>query len=222
MGGLENHLFSFVKDFLSAVGYPGVFVLMTIEGFGIPVPSEVTMPFSGFLSSSAGGRKFDLLLAILVGTTGEVTGGILAYYLGRVGGRPMLERYGRFLLISSVELEKGENWFTRHGSRVVFVARLLPAVRSFVALPAGVVRMPVWRFVAFSAAGSFIWCAVLASIGRMLGQNWSSVSSGVRRYDVPILIAVAALAGVAIFRRLSVRRRTRREEAGLPGRKVSP
>jgi membrane protein DedA with SNARE-associated domain len=222
MGGLENHLLSFVKDFLSAVGYPGVFVLMTVEGFGIPIPSELTMPFSGFLSSTAGGSKFDLLLAILVGTAGEVTGGILAYYVGRVGGRPMLERYGRFVLISSLELEKGDKWFARYGSRVVFVARLLPAVRSFVALSAGVVRMPFWRFVAFSAAGSFIWCAVLAVIGRMLGQNWNSVSSGVRRYDVLLLTAVSVLAGLAIYRRLSVRRRARREEATIPSRKVSP
>src|SRR5437764_10681616 len=171
MAGLEEHLLIFIKNLLGAVGYPGVFILMTIEGFGIPIPSELTMPFSGFLSSSAGGDKFVLPVAIAVGAAGEIFGGILAYALGHRGGRPILERYGRFVLISAEELERGEQWFARYGDWIVLVTRLLPAVRSFIALPAGVVRMPFRRFLLFSAAGSLIWCTVLAIVGQALGQH---------------------------------------------------
>ena len=203
MAGLEEHLLTFVKNFLTAVGYPGVFLLMTVEGFGIPIPSELTMPFSGFLSTGAGGSKFVLPLAILVGAAGEVTGGVLAYSLGYFGGRPVLERYGRFVLISGTELDKGEQWFSRHGDWVVLVTRLLPAVRSFIALPAGVVRMRFWRFLLYSAVGSLIWCATLAFVGQTLGQHWSSVSSDLRQYDIVIVVALLALIAFAVYKRLS-------------------
>jgi len=222
MAGLENHLLSFVKDFLSAVGYPGVFALMAIEGFGIPIPSELTMPFSGFLATSAGGNKFILPAAVLVGAVGEVTGGVLAYYLGYFGGRPVLERYGRIVLVSSADLEKGERWFARYGNWVVFVMRLLPAVRSFIALPAGVVRMPFSRFLAFSAAGSLIWCTALTLIGHTLGQHWNSVSGNLRKYDVVILILLVLLITFVVYKRLSAVRGVERDEPGVTDRKVSP
>src|SRR5579875_1066138 len=146
MGGLEAHLLTFIKNVLTAVGYPGVFTLMAIEGFGVPIPSELTMPFSGFLSSNAGGNKFLLPIAVIVGAAGEVTGGIVAYYIGYFGGRPVLERYGRFILLPEEDLERAEGWFKRYGDWVVLVTRLLPAIRSFIALPAGVVRMPLPRW----------------------------------------------------------------------------
>jgi membrane protein DedA with SNARE-associated domain len=206
VAGLEQHILVFIKNFLTAVGYPGVFALMTIEGFGIPIPSELTMPFSGFLASAAGGSKFILPVAIAVGAAGEITGGILAYALGYFGGRPVLERYGRLVLLSPAELERGEEWFGRYGDWVVLITRLLPAIRSFIALPAGVVRMPFWRFLVYSAIGSAVWCAVLAVIGQTLGQHWASVSSSLRRYDIIIVIVVVALIVFAIYKRLTAGR----------------
>ena len=202
MAGLEQHLLTFVKNFLGTVGYPGVFLLMTIEGFGIPIPSELTMPFSGFLSTAAGGSKFLLPVAIVVGAAGEVTVGIVAYALGYYGGRPVLERYGRVVLLTEAELEKAQVWFWRYGDWVVLVTRLLPAIRSFIALPAGVVRMPFWRFLGYSALGSLIWCTVLAVVGRVLGQHWASVSSDLRRYDVVILVLIVLLVAFAVYKRL--------------------
>lgn len=202
MNGLEAHLLTFVKNFLSTVGYPGVFALMAIEGFGIPIPSELTMPFSGFLASSAGGSKFLIPIAIAVGTIGEVTGGIVAYALGYFGGRPVLIRYGRVVFVSERELEHGEEWFGKYGDWIVFVTRLLPAVRSFIALPAGVVRMPFWRFLLFSAVGSLLWCTALVLIGHTLGQHWSSVSSNLRKYDVVIVAVVVLLVAFALYKRL--------------------
>lgn len=222
MAGLENDLLSFVKDFLSTVGYPGVFVLMAIEGFGIPIPSELTMPFSGFLASTAGGNKFILPAAVLAGAAGEVTGGVIAYYLGYLGGRPVFERYGRIVLISSADLDKAERWFARYGNWVVFVMRLLPAVRSFIALPAGVVRMPFSRFLAFSAAGSLIWCTALTLIGHTLGQNWNSVSGNLRKYDVLIVILLVLLIAFIAYKRLSAVRRVEHDEPSVTDRKVSP
>lgn len=207
MSGIEEHLLTFVKNFLSAAGYPGVFVLMAIEGFGIPIPSELTMPFSGFLSSSAGANKFVLPAAVVIGTAGEVAGGVVAYFVGYFGGRPAIRRYGRFVLISDEELEKGESWFGRYGDWIVLVTRLLPAVRSFIAFPAGVVRMPFWRFLAYSAVGSLVWCAVLAIVGHSLGQHWASVSTGLRRYDVLIVVLIVALIAFALFQRLKHHRR---------------
>lgn len=206
MSGLESHLLTLVKDVLSTIGYPGVFLLMMIEGFGIPIPSELTMPFSGFLASSAGGNKFVLPVAILVGAAGEITGGVIAYAVGYYGGRPVLERYGRVVFLSPEELERGETWFGRYGDWIVLVTRLMPAIRSFIALPAGVVRMPFWRFLVYGAIGSLIWCTALAVLGHTLGDHWESVSSALRRYNLIIVAAVVLILGFAIFHRL--RRRT--------------
>jgi membrane protein DedA with SNARE-associated domain len=213
MAGLEQHLLDLVKHFLGAVGYPGVFVLMAIEGFGIPIPSELTMPFSGFLASAAGGNKFVLPVAIAVGALGEVTGGVLAYWLGHRGGRPVLDRYGRFVLLSPEELDRGEQWFRRFGDWIVLVTRLLPAIRSFIAFPAGVVRMPFWRFLLYSAVGSVIWCTVLAIVGHQLGQHWNTVSTDLRKYDVAIVIVVIALIALGIYSRVAG---VRRHRAGEP------
>jgi membrane protein DedA with SNARE-associated domain len=206
MSGLEEHILTFIKNFLSAVGYPGVFVLMAIEGFGIPIPSELTMPFSGFLASAAGGSKFVLPGAVAVGAAGEIVGGIVAYVLGYFGGRPALDRYGRAVLLSPEELEKAERWFGRYGDWVVLVTRLLPAIRSFIAFPAGVVRMPFWRFLLYGALGSIVWCTLLALIGHALGQHWSSVSNSLRKYDVLIVVLAVILIAFAVYKRLTAGR----------------
>lgn len=210
MGGIESHLLTLVRDFLTAVGYPGVFLLMAIEGFGVPIPSELTMPFSGFLASAAGHDKFILPVAIAVGTAGEVAGGVVSYWLGYAGGRPALARYGKAVLVSEEELEKAEVWFKKYGDWVVLVTRLMPAVRSFIAFPAGVVRMPFWRFLAYSLTGSAIWCTVLAVIGHALGNNWNSVSGQLRKYDVAIFIVIVLLVAFAVYKRLQgIRNRSR-------------
>jgi membrane protein DedA with SNARE-associated domain len=174
------------------------------------------MPFSGFLTTSAGGSKFILPVAILVGAAGEVSGGVVAYWIGYTGGRPILHRYGRAVLVSDEELEKAETWFAKYGDWVVLVTRLLPAIRSFIALPAGVVRMPFWRFLLYSAIGSTIWCAVLAIVGSVLGQHWNSVSGNLRKYDVIIVIVVIALIAFAVYKRLQGVRRNRNQPATSP------
>ena len=207
MGGLEEHLLTLVKNALTTIGYPGVYLLMAIEGFGIPIPSELTMPFSGFLASSAGGNKFVLPVAIVAGAAGEITGGVAAYAVGYFGGRPVLSRYGRYVFLSEAELTRGEAWFGRYGDWVVLVTRLLPAIRSFIALPAGVVRMPFWRFLLYGTIGSTVWCAVLAVIGHTLGQHWQTVRNDLGRFDVPVVIIVLLLIGLVVYKRVAASRR---------------
>ena len=202
---MGTHILNWITNFLSTVGYPGVFLLMLIEGFGIPIPSELTMPFSGYLTSSAPAahHQFTLPLAIAAGTLGEVSGGAIAYYVGFRGGRPALERYGRLVLLSPAELERGEQWFGRYGNWVVLGVRLLPAVRSFIALPAGVVRMPFWQFLFYSAIGSLAWCTGLALVGHFVGANWDSVSGKLRPFEVVIVVVVLALIAFGIYKRIT-------------------
>jgi membrane protein DedA with SNARE-associated domain len=213
MGGLEAHLLTFVKDFLTSAGYPGVFLLMAIEGSGIPIPSELTMPFSGFLSTAVGGNKFVLSVAIIAGTLGEVTGGVIAYTVGYFGGRPVLQRYGRVVLLSEYELERGEKWFERYGDWVVLVVRLLPAVRSFIAFPAGVVRMRFWRFLLYSTIGSAAWCTMLALVGQALGKNWNSISNHLRGWDILVFVVLILLTAFTFYKRISTVRHRRRAAA---------
>jgi membrane protein DedA with SNARE-associated domain len=221
MAGLEAHILTLIRHFLGAVGYPGVFLLMLIEGFGIPIPSELTMPFSGFLTTAAGGHKFVLPAVIAFGAAGEVAGGVIAYGVGFYGGRPILDRYGQYVLLGEDELNRGEAWMRRYGSVVVLVMRLLPAIRSFIALPAGVVRMSFWRFLLFSCIGSTVWCLVLALIGHQLGQHWQTVSADIRRFDVPIAVLVVLLIVYGVWLRVhSMRSRStdvERDRTGTTG-----
>jgi len=154
---------------ISASGYLGIAGLMAIESACIPLPSEIIMPFSGYLVSTG---RFDLWLVATAGAIGCNLGSILAYEVGKRGGRPFVERYGRYLLLSLHDLERAERFFDRFGSITVLICRLLPLVRSFIAFPAGVARMPLVRFHIYTFVGSWPWCFGLAWIGMKLGAAW--------------------------------------------------
>jgi membrane protein DedA with SNARE-associated domain len=202
---MEQHIITFIKDLLSTLGYPGVFVAMLIEGSGIPLPSEITMPFAGFLVSIG---RFTLIAAILVGTAGEVMGALVGYSIGLFGGRPLLERYGKWAMISPRDIDRGTAWFDRYGVWVVLVGRLLPAVRSYVSIPAGITRMPLVPFLLFSTIGSFVWCTVLTLLGRALGDHWKEISSATRPFEIPVIIALVVLILVYLVLRHFRPRRT--------------
>ena len=169
----------------------GIVLLMAIESACIPLPSEIIMPFSGYLVFTG---EMQLWLVALAGAVGCVLGSLLAYWLGAVGGRPLVEKYGRYVLISHHDLDLADRWFQRHGDITIFIGRLLPVVRTFIAFPAGVARMPLWRFNLYTFVGSFIWCWGLAWIGKQLGQNWNTLGVYFHRFDA--LIGVILLAGV--------------------------
>ncbi len=179
---------------ISALGYPGVVVLMAIESACIPLPSEIIMPFSGYLVFR---KVFNLHWAALSGALGCALGSAVAYYVGAFGGRPLVERYGRYVLIRSRDIDRADRWFSAYGEATVFVSRLLPVIRTFISFPAGVSRMNFARFLVYSFAGSVPWCYLLTYVGMVLGQNWQSVRSYFRGADV--VICVVLVVGFAVW-----------------------
>lgn len=197
----------FIKNTISALGYPGIVLLMGIESACIPLPSEIIMPFSGFLAYEG---RFVLWGTALAGAVGCVAGSIPAYYLGWYGGRPLILKYGRWVLVSPHELEWADRLFARHGEWVVFVARLLPLVRTYIAFPAGVSRMNLTRFIAYTFAGSFIWCWALAYAGVKLGEHWEVLRVYFRRFDLAIAaVVVVGVVWFVVSRVAAVRKTTR-------------
>ena len=179
---------------ISTLGYSGVVLLMAIESACIPLPSEIIMPFSGYLVSKG---EMNLWLVGVAGAVGCVVGSMVAYWVGMYGGRPVIEKYGRYILISHHDLDLADRWFARYGEIIVFVSRLLPAIRTFIAFPAGVARMNIARFIIYTFAGSLPWCIGLAYVGQKLGEQWDKdprLKSLFHRFDfvIGILIVIAA------------------------------
>jgi len=185
-------LAGFIIAVISKAGYLGVMALMAIESACIPLPSEIIMPFAGYLVSTG---RFNLLLVATAGALGCNLGSVIAYEIGHYGGRPLVERYGSYLLLSSHDLEWADRFFNRFGALAVFFGRLLPVIRTFIALPAGVARMPRLRFHLYTFAGSWPWCFVLAWAGMKLGERWRTdprISHWMHRLDVAIVAALVA------------------------------
>lgn len=175
---------------------------MTIESALIPLPSEITMPFSGFLVSQG---KLGLLEVTLAGGLGNLVGSILAYALGWWGQdiivRKLIQKYGKYLLITEHEYDKSEIWFRKYGQIIVFVSRLLPGIRTYISLPAGVAKMNFKKFCFFTFLGSLIWSFILALIGMKLGENWETIGSYFHRLDAVIVILGIALIGFYIYKK---------------------
>ena len=184
-------LAGFIIGTISRLGYGGIVLLMAIESACIPLPSEIIMPFSGYLVSTG---EMNLWLVGLAGAVGCVLGSIVAYYAGAWGGRPFIEKYGKYILISHHDLDLADRWFQRHGDITIFVGRLLPVIRTFIAFPAGVAHMNLWRFNLYTFVGSYIWSLGLAWIGMKLGEHWNTLGVYFHRFDAAIgvilLIAV--------------------------------
>jgi len=176
-------LAGFIIGTISRLGYGGVVLLMAIESACIPLPSEIIMPFSGYLVSTG---EMNLWLVGLAGAVGCVLGSIVAYYAGAWGGRPFIEKYGKYILISHHDLDLADRWFQRHGDITIFVGRLLPVIRTFIAFPAGVARMNLWRFNLYTFVGSYIWSLGLAWIGMKLGEHWNTLGVYFHRFDAAI------------------------------------
>jgi membrane protein DedA with SNARE-associated domain len=190
-------LASWIVEIISAAGYFGVVLMMAIESACIPLPSEVIMPFAGYLVST---NQFSLIGAATAGALGCNLGSTIAYYVAAWGGRPVLERWGRYILISHSELERTDRFFERYGAATVFFGRLLPVVRTFIAFPAGLARMPMLKFQFYTFAGSWPWCFALAYIGYLLGARWDSDPTFRKLFhDFDAVIAVVLAAGFAWF-----------------------
>jgi membrane protein DedA with SNARE-associated domain len=184
MESILDILANFITSVIGSTGYAGVMVLMAVESACIPLPSEVIMPFSGFLVAS---DQFNIWILAGVGTAGNVLGSWIAYWVGKKGGRPLIEKYGKWVLISHRDLDRADHMFAKWGQGIVFVSRLLPVVRTFISFPAGVAKMPFWKFTAYTAIGAFPFVLFLAWIGQKLGENWESIRSYFRGADFIVL-----------------------------------
>jgi membrane protein DedA with SNARE-associated domain len=186
-------LSGYITQFISAIGYAGVFILMTLESAALPVPSEVVMPFAGYLAYQG---TFDLFLISIIGAIGCTAGSVLSYYIGYKGGRPFIEKYGKYLFIKTSHMELAETWFKKYGDRAVFFSRLLPVVRTFISLPAGIGRYDLKKLIAFSFIGSLPWCFALAYVGFSLGPFWNKIIGFFNGLDI---IVIAAIVLVALY-----------------------
>ncbi|MGA2631184.1 MAG: DedA family protein [Terriglobia bacterium] len=198
VSALLEILARFITSFISATGYLGIVLLMGIESACIPLPSEIIMPFSGYLVFTG---RFNLLGVALAGAVGCNLGSLVAYYLGSWGGRPLVEKFGRYVLITRHDLEMADRFFARYGDWAVFIARLLPVIRTFIALPAGIARMNVLRFHLFTFLGSLPWCYVLAYTGFKLGEKWPSLRGYFHQFDTVIGIVIVLAAAWFVHNR---------------------
>ena len=186
-------LSAFIVATISKLGYAGVVLLMAIESACIPLPSEIIMPFSGYLVYKG---QFNLWAVGVAGAVGCVVGSWVAYYAGLYGGRPFIEKYGRYVLLSRHDLDLADRWFARYGEIIVFASRLLPVIRTFIAFPAGIARMNMTRFTVYTFLGSLPWCLGLAYVGQVLGEQWDkseTLKTWFHRFD--FLIGAVILAG---------------------------
>ncbi len=185
-------LASFIISVISASGYIGVALLMAIESACIPLPSEIIMPFSGYLVHTG---QLKLFWVATAGAIGCNLGSVVAYWIGALGGRPFIRKYGRFVLLNQHDLDRAEHFFQRFGGITVFIGRLLPVVRTFIALPAGIARMPQLRFHIYTFIGSWPWCFVLAYVGMKLGQAWETdprFKAAFHRFHLAVEIVLVA------------------------------
>ncbi len=198
---------AWIVGVISAAGYLGIAGLMALESACIPLPSEIIMPFAGYLASTG---RFSLVMAATAGALGCNAGSTVAYAVGARGGRPLVERWGRYLLLSPGDLDRADRFFHRFGGPAVLIGRLLPVVRTFIALPAGIARMPQAQFQIYTFVGSWPWCYALAYAGFLLGERWDSdprLRAAMHRFDLAIVGLLALGLGWIVWRHVRSRQR---------------
>ncbi len=189
---LLRQLAEFFTLVIQAFGYPGVLILMALESMIAPVPSELVMPFAGFL---AGQGQMNFWLVILASSMGSLIGSLISYYIGKKGGYPLVKKYGKYLLLDEVDLQKAEQWFQKRGEKTIFISRFIPVVRHLISIPAGVGRMNLKKFCLYTVLGATLWNSFLAYLGFVLGQRWELV----HQYTEPLSIAVVIILVVAVI-----------------------
>lgn len=202
IGIIISAITSFIINTISSWGYFGVGALMAIESACVPLPSEIIMPFAGFLVAQG---KFTLLGVALAGALGCVAGSVLAYAVGVWGGRAFIEKYGKYILISHHDMAIADNFFNKYGSGAIFFSRLMPVVRTFISLPAGIAKMNFTKFVIYSFLGSLPWCLALAYLGKILGDHWNTLGVYFHKFD--FVIGVVILLGVVWYVRRHLKNR---------------
>jgi membrane protein DedA with SNARE-associated domain len=214
--GIENAIIDALRSLYDAIGWPGVVLAMAIESACVPIPSEVIMPLAGWLLVKEHGLGYPgILLAGVLGALGCTIGSAITYGIGAWGGRPLAERYGGYVLVTRRDLDRMDHWFARYGDIIAFASRLLPVVRTFVSLPAGVARTNFPKFLLYTFLGSFLWALGLAWAGYQLGAHYERIREVMRPFDIPIILVVLAFAAWHVRHKLQERREERAEAARL-------
>ncbi len=195
-----NNLANFVIQTISNTGYLGIFFLMVAESALIPIPSEIIMPFSGYLASTG---KLNPALIILAGSIGNLVGSLVAYFIGIKLGREFIVKYGKYVLLKKSHLEWTESYFKKYGDKSTFVSRLLPAIRTYISLPAGVAKMNLKKFSIYTFAGSIIWSAMLTYVGTTLGDQWTRIRHYSDYIDGAVIIGLVILAIIIAKKRIA-------------------
>jgi membrane protein DedA with SNARE-associated domain len=200
---LEHWILDYIASTYNLLQWPGVMLLMSVESACIPFPSELIMPLAGWmLIKEQSLPVIYVLMAGAFGAIGNTIGSAVAYYVGMWAGRPLLNKYGRYVLISRHDLDMADRWFSRSGGWTVFVSRLLPVVRTYISLPAGIARMNMVKFLIYTFTGSFIWSTGLAYGGYLLGEHWEDLRSAMRPFDPLIIAIIVILIGLYIYRHI--------------------
>ncbi len=197
MVGIVEFVSNFAINIIGSLGYWGVFIGMTLESACIPLPSEVIMPFAGFAVYQG---KMTLLGIGIVGALGNLLGALIAYFVGLKGGRPLLEKYGKYILISQSKLDLADAWFERYGHEAVLISRMLPIIRTFISLPAGITRMDLKKFVVYTFLGSLPWTFALGYIGVQLGPHWDIIKGYFHILDIIVVIGVIGVLAYLIYK----------------------
>jgi len=201
MASIEQWILDIISATYDVLQWPGVVALMAVESACIPFPSELIMPLSGWMliKEKALPATYSLVAGVY-GAIGNTIGSVIAYYVGMFAGRPLLNKYGRYILISQHDLDIADRWFSRSGSWTVFVSRLLPVVRTYISLPAGIARMNMFKFLIYTFIGSFLWSTGLAYGGYLLGEHWEQLRDAMRPFDPVIIAIVLGLVVYYIYR----------------------
>ena len=211
MLGIETWFLEIITNVYDAMGWPGVVFLMAVESAAIPFPSELIMPLAGWLLIEAkGDSAWMLWMAAFYGALGNLLGSWVAYWISYKGGRPLLKKYGKYVLVTQHEVDQAEDWFQKYGELAVFASRMLPVVRTFISVPAGIARMNFWKFSFYTFIGSYPWSLGLAYGGFKLGENWEDLRRVMRPFDFPIAAIILVVVVWFIYRRIKVIRREER------------
>lgn len=180
----------FAIDVISAIGYLGVFLLMVMESMVIPIPSELILPFAGFLISRG---DFTFTSVIIAGSLGSIVGSLISYYMGKYGGNAFVIKYGKYVLLDVEDLKKAERWFEKRGEYTIFISRFIPVVRHLISIPAGIGKMDIKRFCLYTIVGASMWNFILVYAGYLLGEHWDKI----KHYSEPVSLSVAAVLVIA-------------------------
>lgn len=214
MDTIAHHLQQFVLD----LGYLGLFALIVLESTAVPVPSLLVMPFAGYMASQG---HFSLPLILVVNSAGALTGSLLSYWFGAAGGKKLLLRYGKWILVKPEDLDKTHAYFERYGARTIFIGRFLPVIRHIISIPAGIARMRLDKFLALTFAGATIWGGGLMILGYQLGANWESVIKTWKKIDIFVAVGIVIAIAYVAVRFIRIRRARAAAHTAAPGREGS-